>query len=201
MSSPDDNLLALDVACRHDIPDLVALSRDALPTYGPLHDEDYWRSSHRFGGGVHHLDNYTQVVRTNDGALVGFVWVDAASWQDHGFEEPWWCVNAVAVAEQYRGLGVGRQLISHVVDRAKAVGVACIYGLSVPSAIPFWEACGVTIAAPGESLVSDKPARIRGHEPKIVEFDTSNEDRFFVGNLMPPGAQAQLVPKSFLDAP
>lgn len=188
-------------ACRHDVSDLVALAREALPSFPALHDPEGWRTSYRFGSGLHPRDNYLIAVRDGgeDGPLVGFIWVDAAMAIDYGVIEPWWCINAVAVAPAYRRAGHGRALVLTAVERARAIGVALIYGLSVRASVPFWEDLGFTVAADREPLVSDRPARRATGELARLDLDPETDHRWFVAYLQDPAsADSVLVPKGYL---
>lgn len=189
------------IACRHDVPDLVALAREALPSFPALHGEDGWRTSYRFGGGLHPRDNYLLVVRDGgeNGSLVGFIWVDAAMAVDYTVIEPWWCINAVAIAPAYRRAGHGRALVHTAVERAREIGVVLIYGLSVRGAVPFWEDLGFTVAADQEPLISDRPARLASGRLAPLDLEPQTEHRWFVAYLQEPAsADSVLVPKSHL---
>lgn len=192
------------IGCRHDVPELAALARETLPSFPALHDEDGWDAHYRFGAGLHPRDSFLPVVRSGsgDGELVAFVWVDAAAAADHGIVEPWWCINALSVAPKFRRQGFGRALVGAVAARAQEAGVELLYGLSVPSATRFWQACGLSIAGDGEALVSDRPSRRADGTLSRVHFDVATPgDRWFVGRLAPASAtQSTLVALSELDA-
>lgn len=47
MTNAEDQLYVAG-ACRHDVPDLVALAQEALPPAPALHDHEGWRTSFRF---------------------------------------------------------------------------------------------------------------------------------------------------------
>lgn len=200
MSVPADEPY-VEIGCRHDAPEIAALARDALPSFPALHDEDGWRSFYRFGNGAHPRDNYLLVLRDGGeaGSLAAFVWVDAALAIDHEIQEPWWCINAVAVAPAYRRRGLGRALIDTVAARGREVGVTLLYGLSVASAVPFWQSLGLTVAAEDEALVANRPAhRVTGEEVRM-HLDPEQDHRWFVGYLAPPAETLPvLIPQGLL---
>lgn len=125
------------VACRHDGPDLAALARLQLPEMPALHEEEGWRTYYRFGPGFHARDNYLVVARMGN-KLLGFVWADAAAFHDSQVAEPWWCVNAAAVAPEVAGKGLGRAMVSALIEQARAAGVASLYGTSYAQSAEFW---------------------------------------------------------------
>lgn len=176
--------ISIDIGCRHDVPDLLKLARTQLPTMSYLHERDMWDQTYRFGSGRHPLDSYFLVARAtqnNDdsGPLVGFIWVDPAMHTDHGITEPWWCINAVAVEAAIQGIGLGRQLVSMVQERADDVGISSIYGLSHSSGFGFWESQnGFVLAPPEVGLVSSSPVTVDGSD-RVVRLDPEPGHRFF----------------------
>jgi GNAT superfamily N-acetyltransferase len=175
------------VACRHDVPNLAALARLQLPEMPALHDEEGWRTHYRFGPGFHARDNYLVVARFagTDGVL-GFVWADAAPFQDYQIAEPWWCINAVAVAPEVAGKGFGRVLVSAMAEQAEAAGVASLYGTTYPQSAGFWRRQGFDVAEEGEGLQADRPIRLLDGSRHPFTMSGEAGNHLFVRSLAPP---------------
>lgn len=176
--------IAAAVGCKHDVPDLVTLACAQLPSMTYLHDPESWANFYRFGAGQHPQDNYFIVLRAMQAGgqepLVGFVWVDPSLHVDYGIDQPWWCINAIAVAEPYQGMGLGRRLVAMIRQQAGEVGVVSIYGLSHPSGFGFWEAQGgFSLTPPGAPLVSSKPVPTPNSGPQTVSLQPEPDHRFF----------------------
>jgi GNAT superfamily N-acetyltransferase len=193
---------ALRPASSVDIPELAALARAELPEMTALHEEESWRTHDRFGDGTRVRGNCTLVLRQSgqNGALVGFVWADMAMRTDFAIEEPWWCINALAVVPAYRGLGLGAALVSSVETAARLAGVVLVYGQSVPEAVDFWRQNDYILAQPGECLKTHKPARRAGSDPVMLTARPGPHDRWFVKYLAetPGSVQCGLLPESML---
>lgn len=175
------------VACRHDVPNLAALARLQLPEMPALHEEEGWRTYYRFGPGFHARDNYLVVARFagTDGVL-GFVWADAAPFHDNQVAEPWWCVNAVAVVPEVAGRGLGRVLVSGLVEQAEAAGVASLYGTSYPQSAEFWRRQGFDVAEEGEGLKADRPIRLLDDSRHAFTMSGEAGNHLFVRSLAAP---------------
>lgn len=176
--------LSATVGCKHDVPELIDLARKQLPSMTYLHDLDSWRSTYRFGAGLHPRDNYFLVLRAvqQDGQepLVGFIWADPSLHVDYGIDQPWWCINAVAIATPFQAGGLGHQLVEAVHEQASTVGVVSIFGLSHPSGFGFWEAQdGFSLTPPGKPLVSSEPVEIPHSAPRHISLDPEPDHRFF----------------------
>lgn len=169
-----------------DVPDLVALSRETLPTMSGLHTEEKWRSHNRFGVADTLRGSSTFVLRDGgpEGPVVAFVWVDAALFIDYRVEEPWWCVNALAVAPAYRRAGRARRLVSIVEEAAARVSVSALYGQSVPDAVPFWQGLGWEVGTPGETLRSSRPVAIAGGDSASLRLSPGDGDRWILRDLL-----------------
>lgn len=182
---PMNARIAIDVGCRHDVPELVELARVQLPSMSYLHDPETWSDYYRFGAGSHPRDNYFLVARAansdDTGQLLGFIWVDPSMSIDHGIDQPWWCINAVAVPADVQRRGLGRHLVSMVRARADQVGVVSIYGVSHPSGFGFWKAQdGFVLAADDAALVSSEPVLVGDSElPQTITLAPEPGHRFF----------------------
>jgi GNAT superfamily N-acetyltransferase len=177
----EDSRVAFHLACRHDVPDIVVLAREQLPDMTYLHDETSWRTYHRFGDGSHARDNYLIVTRAEGSdQLLGFLWADAAPYQDYGVIEPWWCLNALAVAEHAQGKGLGRLMVSSAWSRAEASGVVSVYGTSYPQSAEFWARCGFAVASEKERLGADRLVRFANGSRKHLEMTAERGNRWFV---------------------
>jgi putative acetyltransferase len=65
---------------------------------------------------------------------------------DGGFE-----LGKMAVAEECRGRGVGKELLAHVIGRARALGAPRVYletSTKLPNAIHLYESCGFSHLPP-----------------------------------------------------
>lgn len=155
----------MNVACRHDVPGIAALAEVEMPSMTFLH-RGGWEEAYRFGAGNHARDSYFVVVRQGeDGPVVAFCWADAALFDDHGIEEPWWCVNAVAVTSAYRRKRLGAALVSGIKRRAAEAGISTLYGVCYPDSVAFWRSQGFDVTARGGALVADRKVRRVGSEP------------------------------------
>ncbi len=197
---PNGDYLA--AACGDDVPELAALARAELPTMTALHGEAGWQTYNRFGNGQRARGNCTFVLRNGgpDGQLIGFVWADDAMYVDYDIVEPWWCVNAVAIAPPFRGMGRGTALIAEVASVGSQAGVVLLYGQSVPTAVAFWEGLGFLLADVGEPLRTSSPARRRAADPAMLTAQPGLGDRFFVKYLtnVPGSVRSALLPMSKL---
>ncbi|MBD7982785.1 GNAT family N-acetyltransferase [Oerskovia merdavium] len=180
----DEPALRLSPACRHDVPEIAALARDRLPEMTHLHDPAWHLTSQRFGQGNYPRDQLFLVLRAvlDDGReeLVGFVWVDPAMATDHGVEEPWWCINALAVAEPYAHQGLGASLVASVEKRARDVGVVSLYGQSYETSADFWRKCGYSLTGLGGVIASQGPVPVPGREPNVVALNAEPHLHYFV---------------------
>ncbi|MET7875517.1 GNAT family N-acetyltransferase [Micromonospora profundi] len=146
-----------------DIPSLAEIAQSELPGMTFIHDPESWRTYWRFGVGETPRDNLLIVAReTEDSPVIGFCWVDAAMYHDHRIEEPWWCLNALAVMPEYRRAGIGRSLASVVKMQARKAGISSIYGVCYPSSVDFWSSQGFSVTARGGSLEADRLIRVEG---------------------------------------
>lgn len=70
----------------------------------------------------------------------------------------------VAVAPEYRGMGLGRQLVEYVEIRSAAVGASYVIGIaSGPEVYAFYERLGYTVLKKGQSLILDVGGRRLAH--------------------------------------
>ena len=191
-------------ATQDDVPELAALARDQLPSMTGLHTKKSWRDFNRFGSGQQVRGNCTMLLRDGDenGPLIGFIWADDAMRIDYDIVEPWWCVNALAIAPQYTREGRGAALVAEVVAAAKLAGVVQLYGQTVPAAVPFWKHLGFTIAGHGEALRTYNQARHATGAPIGINAEPGPDDRWFVRYLTdaPGSVNSLLFPASLLPA-
>ncbi|MGC4784123.1 GNAT family N-acetyltransferase [Micromonospora zamorensis] len=146
-----------------------------------IHEPESWQTYWRFGVGQTVRDNLLIVARkTEESPIIGFCWVDAAMYHDHGVEEPWWCLNALAVVPDYRRSGIGRSLVNVVKRQADKVGIASIYGVCYPSTVDFWSAQGFSVTARGGSLEADRLVRLKDQEVKLGPLSDGEGDCMFV---------------------
>ncbi len=192
----------LTLATDADIAELAALARAELPTMTALHDEAGWINYQRFGTGHQPRESWTVMLRASRPAkdLVGFAWVDDAIFVEAGVSEPWWCINALAVARSHRGQGFGTQLVEAVAAAGRSAEIALLFGQTVPDAVPFWQRSGFTLAEPLEPLVTSAPARRAAADPTHLRLPPGDPDRWFVRYLAtePGSVRSGLVPASFL---
>lgn len=185
-----------------DVPEIAALARAELPSMTSLHSEAGWTNFNRFGRGQQVRGNCTLILRDGgpDGPLIGVIWADDAMYTDHGIAEPWWCINALAIAPQFRGKGRGSALVSEVSAVGAIAGVALLYGQSVPNAVSFWKELGCVLADDGESIGTHKPARRVTGEKVMLMFEPGPGDRFFVKYLtsVPGSVRSGLLPAAQL---
>lgn len=177
--------LYTEVACRHDVPELIALSVSLLPHMTYLHDPDGWRTFYRFGAGQHDRDNLLIVARNEpDAPILGFCWADAAMYHDHGIEEPWWCINAVAVTSEVGRRGIGRALVTLIKQQAAEAGVVTLYGICYPESVAFWTRQGFGVSSRGGALIADRPVRhVRRRQVTIAPLRDAQGDHMFVASL------------------
>jgi len=176
------------------IPEMAALARDELPSFSYLHDEERWPN--KFGRGERLEDNLLIAACDGmDGPLIGFVWADQAMRVDHGIQEPWWCLNAIAVRPEYRGRGIGKLLVGDIVEAVRAVGVELIYGLAISGSEGFWQHNGFHVADEGERVVSTTPVQRDGANSARLTLPPEKGHRWFLGCPTAPRS-ATLVPES-----
>jgi GNAT superfamily N-acetyltransferase len=183
-------------ANQDDVPELAALARDRLPSMLALHSEAGWHRFNRFGNGQRARGNCTLVLRDGDerGPLIGFVWTDDAMRVDYGIVEPWWCINALAIAPQYSSTGRGTALVNAVTEAARSAGVVQLYGQTVPTAVDFWMKAGFTVADDAEELRSDYPALSASGDRLRINAASGPGDRWFVKTLLDvPGTKMSLL--------
>lgn len=174
----------LMVACRHDVPEIIELVTKRMPEMTLMRDPEGWRIHYRFGGGLHPRDNYFMIVRLGeDGPLVGLAWVDAALAYDHDIEEPWWCINAVAVAEEFAGQGLGRQLVGLIRAQAENVGITSIYGVCYPGSAGFWKSLGASVGDLDGGMRSTEPVRMFDGSMNTLNIDGELGNHTFVFTL------------------
>jgi len=187
-----------------DVHEIADLARYELPSMISLHGEAGWTNFNRFGRGQQVRGNCTLVLRDGGpgGPLIGFIWADDAMYTDHGIAEPWWCINALAIAPQFRGKGRGTALVSEVASAGALAGVVLLYGQSVPSAVPFWEGLGYLLADDGESVGTHSPARRVTGDKVLATFEPGPGDRFFMKYLtnIPGSVRSGLLPASRLNS-
>lgn len=63
-------------------------------------------------------------------------------------EQPGTYFWAMAVARPHQGRGIGRSLITEVIDRAQSAGAEVMWADARSSAIPFYERCGAFAVGP-----------------------------------------------------
>lgn len=184
MDAPGSTAITLQAGCQHDVPEIVQLAETVLPRMTYLTDPSAWKMAYRFGVGRHIRDQCFFVAReARASRLLGFVWADAAMYDDHGFEDPWWCIDAVAVDPAAQRHGVGAHLVEMVVKQAKAAGIVSLYGICYPDATPFWRSLGFQVSAAGGSLASDRPARRQALPPRRAVINDAEGDHVIVLNL------------------
>ncbi|NQX37134.1 GNAT family N-acetyltransferase [Herbiconiux sp. VKM Ac-2851] len=192
----------LSIANPADVPELAAIARAELPSMTALHDEQGWQTYNRFGAGSQLWGNCTLILRHGgeDGPASGFIWADSAMHTDSGIEEPWWCINAVAIAPHCRGAGRGTALVSRVTSAARTAGVQLLYGQSVPAAVPFWKKLGFILAGEAEPIRTHSPARRTVGGPVMLTAEPGAGDRWFVKYLAtaPGSVSSGLLPVSML---
>ncbi len=189
------------LARSQDAIELAALARDEMPSMTFLHDAAEW--GHRFGEGRTVRDSWTLALRDRSasGELIGFAWVDDAMFVDANILEPWWCINAVAVASKYRRRGLGTRLVAHILDAATVAGVVLVYGQSLPTAVAFWQNSGFLVGAEGEPLRTHSAARRSTGDPVMLRLPPDGSDRWFVRYtaVQPGSVQSGLIPASFVE--
>ncbi|PPI18920.1 hypothetical protein C5D04_00500 [Rathayibacter sp. AY1D2] len=187
-------------ATAQDAPELAALARAEMPTMTFLHDPDRW--AHRFDTGTSIRSSWTLVLRAGhpSGELIGFSWVDDAMFVDANVVEPWWCINALVVAPEYRRRGYGTGLLKVVLETARAAGAVLVYGQSLPAAIPFWREAGFIIGGEEEALRTHHPARRATGDPVMLTMAPGHSDRWFVKYTVSAkgSVQSGLLPASLL---
>jgi len=197
--------LALAIGCHHDGPGLADLSRARLPSMPHLHDEELWSTTYRFGPGFHPRDRYFPVLReqgersdVRDERVVAFAWVDAALDEQAGVAEPWWCLNAIAVADGRSGAGLGSYLVRKVVEQARAAGVSTLYGQTPPEAAGFWDRLGFRVGGVDEMLASDRLVTLADGRTLRPVVTPEPGHRFFVLNgLQGPTDAPRLLPAQY----
>lgn len=183
--------LSVVPGCRHDGPELAKLARMQLPSMTFLHEPELWDNTYRFGAGIHARDNYLLTARAElpDGSssLAAFFWVDQAIRADYGIDQPWWCINAIAVASRFQRGGLGSGLVKQIREKANDVGVTSIYGLSHPTGFSFWESQeGFTLAPLGTALVPSEPV-ITPAGLRTTHLEPEPGHRFFYAATDAPG--------------
>lgn len=195
----DESTDSITVSAGHpdDAPELAAISRELLPSYTHLHDENRW--GHRFGQGESAERPGLWVLRENNERVVGFVWTDRAMFVDAQIIEPWWCINALAVHPDHEGNGHGSSLLDKVNAAGREVGVALLYGLALPDSVSFWAHKGYTMAKEHEGLKTSSAPRRPPHPPQTIVFKPTSGQRFFVKYLAtePGSVSCGLVPESW----
>ncbi|MFE5309524.1 GNAT family N-acetyltransferase [Isoptericola sp. NPDC056605] len=186
-TTPKDPHLQVRIGCQRDVPAIEELARRRLPTMSHLHDRSSWDRTDRFGPGSHPRDRYSPVVHDarTDGTenLVAFAWVDAALADDYGVEEPWWCINAIAVAEPYAGHGIGGGLVEMIEGQAREAGVVSLYGQAYQSAAQFWRSNGFSVGALGGLLTSESKVSVAGRGRQQVVLNAEANQHFFVKQI------------------
>ncbi len=189
-ATPTGPQLHVRVGRRRDVPAIVELARRRLPTMSHLHDESSWDRTDRFGLGDHPQDRYFPVVydARADGSedLVAFAWVDAALADDYGVDEPWWCINAIAVGEPYVGQGIGSRLVEMIEVQAREAGVVSVYGQAYQSAATFWRSCGFSVGPVGGLLASERKVSVAGRGQQQVVLNAEADQHFFVKQIDGP---------------
>lgn len=64
---------------------------------------------------------------------------------------PYFCILTVAVHPEYRGRGIGRELVRHVIEKARQDGLKSIVLLCERPLVPFYEQLGFHYVKPSES--------------------------------------------------
>lgn len=186
------------LATPQDAIELAAFARVEMPSMTFLHDADRW--SHRFGDGRTIRDSWTLVLRDRSasGELIGFAWVDDAMFVDAKILEPWWCINAVAVASKHRRRRLGGRLVAEILNAASAAGVVLVYGQSLPAAVEFWQNSGFLVGAEGEPLRAHNAAQRSIGDPVMLTLPPDGSDRWFVRYTTdrPGSVRSGLLPAS-----
>ncbi len=81
--------------------------------------------------------------------VVGAATVLAADWPGPGaLDAPAWQLRSMVVRTDWRGAGVGRRVLDHAVEVARAQGAACLWGAGRTGALGFYAASGWDIVGP-----------------------------------------------------
>ena len=133
---------------------MLALESKQHWGYSPL-DIERWRAD--LGISSDEIEAQPTFVAEVEGAIAGFYSLIPAA---HA-----WILEHFWVAPQFNRKGIGRTLLKHAYDRARAEGASAIAIDADPNAEPFYVACGAvregTVAAP----IADDPGRRR---PQLV---------------------------------
>lgn len=175
------------------------MGRARLPSMTYLHDTQEWKDFYRFGAGQHYQDNFLPVARQSlpneADRIIGLFWVDQSMRIDYGINEPWWCINAIAVDPEFERCGLGTGFVNMIREQACHVGVTSIYGLSHPSGYAFWEAQpDFTLLEPGAPLGASQPVQLRGGQLRQARFDSEPGHRFFYNTVTETGPGGRLMP-------
>ena len=172
------------------------MARNLLPYMPALHDDIGWRTHNRFGDGRAVRGSCTLIARDSSQAnqMIGFAWFDDALYVDSDVDEPWWCVNAIAVDPLQRGRGAGRALVAEIEFLARRAGVAMLYGQSVPDAVTFWHSQNYSVHREDETLTAHPYAVLRDGRRVRATFSPGPGDRFFTKVIaFEPGSVRSLL--------
>jgi GNAT superfamily N-acetyltransferase len=103
------------------------------------------------------LERWFTFVAQVDGEVVAFRQVspETCPWE---FQAPW-------VAPQHMRRGVGRALVRHAAEHARARGQTVLAVDADPHAEPFYLRCGVGVVGQVPAPIEGRPARVR---PQLV---------------------------------
>lgn len=160
-----DDVTAIRDLCVGQLPDLV-----------DMHDDDW---GGRLGKGRYWREQLLLAACTEDGIPKGFCWVEPVMLHDHGIEEPWWSINAIAVHPNYRTIGVGRDLLERVEKVARQAQITTLHGICHRSLTDWYRKRGYAVLSPGRAAGSDIDVQWRDRRDTFTTRDGEGECIFF----------------------
>lgn len=98
-------------------------------------------------------------------------------------------IRSLAIAPEYKGKGIGKQLVSHLIQEAESLGIARVFALTYQ--VPFFEKCGFQLIEKEEL-----PQKVWKDCMNCKKFPTCDETAmiYYVPSLVAPAASVVYVP-------
>jgi predicted N-acetyltransferase YhbS len=179
-------MVELNYATEGDLPEIRSLCKEALPQLERTNSGE-WNS--RLGEGKARTKPLMLVARTDSGRFLGFAAVEPSDLGELGNVPFWWEFDLLAVSSENRGRGVGRALVTRVLEKARSVGVTSLYGTCDPAVADFYRHLNFRVTRAGGPLESNV---LMGEDH--VSLNTAADMCFFLADLDAP----EDVPRLYL---